>query len=60
MFSSSMFQNNLSGFWKEKRLELFVLCEFYKGKSWNFSKINFETPSIARRNFEFGQSVSYR
>ena len=22
-----------------KRLEFFILCRFYKGKSWNFSKL---------------------
>ena len=55
-----MFQNNLFGFWKKKRLYIFVLCVFYKGKSWNFSEIHFETPSIPRRDFKFGGSVNYR
>ena len=55
-----MFQINLFGFWEEKRLEFFILCVFYKGKSWNFSGIHFETPFIHRRIIEFGGSVSYR
>ena len=55
-----MLHINLLDFLEEKKARIFILCVFYKGKSWNFSEIHFETPSIHRRNFEFGGSVSYR
>ena len=45
-----MFQNIFFGFWK-KKTEFFVLCEFYEGKSLDFSGIHFETPSITQKKF---------
>ena len=35
------------------------MCEFCKGKSWNFSKIQFGTQSLLR-NFEVEHSISCR
>ena len=38
MFSLKYVSKKLIRFLEEKRLDFFVLCEFYKGKSWNFSE----------------------
>ena len=33
-----MFKKDLIQFLQEKKTRVFLLCGFYKGKSWNFSK----------------------